>query len=264
MTNTTNTTNLSTIAITSATPIGDIATARLILGLELEKLLEANGAVTKKATRSNKAVMDMLFDDGMPVSAMFSPYDNSGKKLKPEAKDAKPIVLGTGTFTWIQVYDSLRMSIARGYCNDTEWNLYTMAANETATAAREVTRKQIVLAIQNKLTSLRKGVATRYENAAIDKAHEEAQSAEGALAKKEGRAEKNLPRSDFEPKKSANSKKDPRDAAGEFAINAIRRLTQDETPNGYDHAGSIAAFRSALVCLNVEDITLNADDTDNK
>ena len=248
----------------NATMINDTALASIVIGTELEAMLESNGAITAKSARNNKKVMDTIHADGIPVDALFSPYDNSGKKLKKEAADAKPIVLHTGTFTWVQVYDSIRMSIARGYCNDTEWNLYTMAADEQATAAREVTRKQLVLAIQNKLTSLRKGVATRYENAAIDKAHEEAQLAEEALAKKEGRAEKILPRSDFEPKKSANSKKVPRDAAGEFAINAIRRLTQDETPNGYDHAGSIAAFRSALVCLNVEDITLNADDTDNK
>ena len=234
-----------------------------IIGVELEVQLESNGVVTAKAKRNNTKTMDMLHKQGIPVAAVYSPYNYSGKKLKKEVAETEPFLLTTGTFTWLQIYDSVRLPLARGFCSDTDWNTYTMAAGETGTAAKEATRTEITKAIQDRITSLRNGVERRIETDRVTKAHEEAQALEAAAALAEGRAEITLPRSDFEKKNGANDNKSARDAAADNAVNSIRRLNKEEEPD-YDSIGAIAAFRAALVCLNKPDPTLDPDDDANK
>ena len=76
---------------------------------------------------------------------------------------------------------------------------------------------------------------------------------------------KDMKLSDFMPKKGANDTKPPRDAAGDCVMTAIRKLNKMETPpDDCDSIGAIAALRTALVCLNVKDETLDPDSDTNK
>ncbi len=241
--------------------VSDFEDCELILGGAVAKALSANGAIAKQATRNNSAIMDLLFNEDIPSVVLASPYNNSGKGLKKEFADLSVDQLPTyvmegGTFNNVQVYDSVRLAVAHGYCSPDEWDLYIMAAGEKAVAAMEVTRTEVVKAVQDRMTSIRNGVIVREKAALATARHEEAQAVEVKAAEEEGRKVKVLPLSDFE-EKSGNSAKDPQDAAGEYSINAIKRLkrVKDADDVDYDRVGAIAAFRVALVCLNIKDST---------
>jgi len=220
-----------------------------LLGELCEKKLETLGSTTKKSNKASTEAYDALFGRGIPHEALFSPRDNSGKKLK-EGADTTVFKLADGKeYGWIEIFDSVALSIATGYCTAAQLETWKMPVGEKLTSAFEQTRTEVTLMVQNVITSARNALKKREEDAEIDRLWEEAQAKSATP----------IPRSDFEKKKGANDTKLPRDAAGEHAINAIKRLQRDETPDKYDHAGAIAAFRLALVCLNVKDTTLEEE-----
>jgi len=245
-----------------ATALGSVTTIEdsvVVIGVEMEAQLEKNGEIGAKNAKNNSATMDMLFANNVPSWALASPYTKAkGQTLKKEAEDAEDIKLATGTFTWPQVYDAVRLPIAKGWCTAAQWQLYTMAAGETTTDSREATRSEITTGIENRQKSVRRGVETREIKAKAKADMEAAQTLEDERVAGTEEVAKDMKLSDFMPKKGANDTKPPRDAAGDCVMTAIRKLNKMETPpDDCDSIGAIAALRTALVCLNVKDETLD-------
>jgi len=244
----------------NATVVTDLATAETVVSAAVSKVLETNGSVGSKNANSNKAAAQALQNRGILAAALLSPYTKGrGQILKEGAADIRYTLDGE-EYTWAQVYDSVRLPIGHGWCTPAQWSLYTMAANETATDARELTRSEVTTAIEERMKCIRRIVERAEILAAAKKEHEEAQAAED-LANGDNAA--NLKLEDFLPKKGANNKKSPRDAANDHIVSTIRVLTREETPE-FDNTGAVKALRAALVCLNLSDPTLDENNPANK
>ena len=186
---------------------------------------------------------------------------------KDIGEEGRTIVPDTMQFTRFQVFMAIKVAVATGLPanQSTAWFKHQAGevipphlAHEVSPASKKVgarmsTWKQTYMSREHEtiMDMLQDAEDTRAELAGdITKAKNVRKAAkEKASADKRAKEDNDKP---------------ARDVAGEYAINAIRRLNKDESPDDYDHAGAIAAFRSALVCLNVEDATLDAHDDDNK
>jgi len=178
----------------------------------------------------------------------------------------EPVVPDTAQFTKLQVFDALKIAQVDGLpANQSKaWLAHYRKEVIPAHLAHEVTPASRKLGVRMK--TLKSTLETREHETIMDTLQEEedirAKLAGEEAGKDVRKAAKE--RSAQEKKDKENEEKDFQVFGSECAIDAIRRLSKVEDGRDCDLLGAIAAFRTALVCLNVDDPTLDAHDDDNK
>jgi hypothetical protein len=177
----------------------------------------------------------------------------------------RTVVPETAEFTRLQVFDAVKIAQVAGLPGNQgkAWLAHYRKEVIPAHLAHEVTPASRKLGVR--MNTLKTTLLAREGETIMDGL----QDAEDIRAELAGETAKDVrkqakERAAQKKKDEEADKKPARDFAGEQATAAIRRLNNDESPDDYDHAGAIAAFRTALVCLNIDDPTLDAHDDDNK
>jgi hypothetical protein len=272
----------------NASVVGTLAESGDVLGIGAQMIAGAGKAANTMETKRGQTnaylaaigfasdyAISPTGDDKKDIVTLYHPaetveleysYSASGRVICSFVDaEGKPVVPETAQFTKLQVYDAAKVAQVSGLpANQCKaWLAYNAGEVIPAHLAHEVKPASEKLGVR--MTTLKRSLLAREGETIMDSLQDD-ENVRAALADETAKDVRKAAKEKIaaDKKDAENAEKDPRDFASECAVDAIRRLNKDETPDDYDHAGSIAAFRTALACLNVDDPTIDAHDDDNK
>jgi hypothetical protein len=181
--------------------------------------------------------------------------------------EGNPFVPPTAQFTKLQVFMAIKVAIATGLpaAQSTAWFKHQAGEVIPPHLAHEVTPASNKLGAR--MSSWKKIYLNREAETIMDMLQDEENTrAElaGDISKAKDVRKAAKAKAAQEKKDKENQEKDFQVFGSECAVDAIRRLSKVEDGRDCDLTGAIAAFRQALVCLNVPDPTLDPDNKDNQ